>query len=75
MAFYGFQFDDIDHPIDEHGNRLGMYYRFNHKEDRLIWAKKSPRRIIVPSSDKELKMLKFRSIIEAFCIDDYYTRK
>jgi hypothetical protein len=75
MAFYGFEFKNLDKRYDEYAQRIGMYYRFNHKQDRIDWAQRSPRRILVPSSDKELKMLKFRGIIESFCIDDYYTKR
>jgi hypothetical protein len=75
MAFFAFEFKDADEKYDQFGNRLGMYWRFNHKAERNDWVKRSPRRILVPSSDKELKMLKFRAIIDAFCIDDYYTKR
>jgi len=75
MAFYGFEFEKHKDQYDEYGNRLGLYYRFSFKHDRLAWVKKSKRRILVPSSDKELKMLKFRGIIDTFTIDDYYTKR
>lgn len=66
--FYCFEFERNAH-LDEHGNRKGMYYRFRTKEAAIDWVRRGKRRIYVPSSDKELKMLKHRRIIDAFTLD------
>lgn len=67
--FYVFEFRDIKKRLDEFGNRDGTYFRFRQKSVAHEFAKQNKRRIIVPSCDKELKMLKHRQIIDSFCFD------
>lgn len=73
--FYVFQFKDLKKKMDEFGSRDGMYYRFRSKRAAYEFAQKSKKRIVVLSSDKELKMLKHRGIIDYFCYDKDYVAK
>lgn len=72
--YYGFHFSECNsrtkRPMDEYGQRVGYYHRFKHKGDCHAWVKKNKYRIYVPSTDPELRSLKFKGIIDLFTIDE-----